>query len=67
MHTVYDTTDEMVSNGMTVLLLDQFAAMALAIAERGYLLASGAVATEGEADALRADPSIQHPHHGSST
>ncbi|MBC7414439.1 MAG: ATP-binding cassette domain-containing protein [Herminiimonas sp.] len=65
--TVYDTMDELVTGGLTVLLVDQFAAMALAIADRGYLLAGGAVAGEGEADALRADPSIQHAYLGSST
>ena len=65
--TVYDTMDELVTAGLTVLLVDQFAAMALAIADRGYLLAGGAVAGEGEADVLRADSSIHHAYLGSST
>ena len=65
--TVYDNVDELVTAGLTVLLVDQFAAMALAIADRGYLLAGGAVAGEGEADALRTDPSTQHAYLGNST
>ena len=65
--TVYDTMDELVATGLSVLLVDQFAAMALAIADRGYLLAGGAVTGEGQADALRADPSIQHAYLGSPT
>ena len=62
---VYTTIDELVSSGMTVLLVDQFAAMALAVADRGYLLAQGAVASEGRADDLRAAPAIQQAYLGS--
>ena len=61
---VYATIDELVSGGMTVLLVDQFAAMALAVADRGYLLAQGAVAGEGSADDLRAAPAIQQAYLG---
>ena len=62
---VYATIDELVSSDMTVLLVDQFAAMALAVADRGYLLAQGAVASEGRADDLRAAPAIQQAYLGS--
>ena len=62
---VYATIDELVSGGMTVLLVDQFAAMALAVADRGYLLAQGAVAGEGRAEDLRAAPAIQQAYLGS--
>ncbi len=61
---VYQTIDQLVSAGMTVLLVDQFAAMALAIADRGYLLAQGRVVSEGSADELRDDPAIQQAYLG---
>ena len=61
---VYQTVDQLVSAGMTVLLVDQFAAMALAIADRGYLLAQGRVVSDGSAEQLRDDPAIQHAYLG---
>ena len=64
---VYQTVDQLVSAGMTVLLVDQFAAMALAIADRGYLLAQGRVVSEGSAEQLRGDPAIQQAYLGDHT
>ena len=64
---VYQSIDQLVSVGMTVLLVDQFAAMALAIADRGYLLAQGRVVSEGSAAQLRDDPAIQHAYLGDHT
>lgn len=61
---VYQTVDQLVSAGMTVMLVDQFAAMALAIADRGYLLAQGRVVSEGSAEQLREDPAIQQAYLG---
>lgn len=64
---VYQTVDELVSAGLTVLLVDQFAAMALAIADRGYLLAQGRVVSTGCAEDMRRDPAIQHAYLGEQT
>ncbi len=61
---VYRTIDELVTAGLTVLLVDQFAALALAVADRGYLLAQGQVVMQGAADALRDDPAIQNTYLG---
>lgn len=61
---VYQTVDQLVSAGMTVLLVDQFAAMALAVADRGYLLAQGRVVSEGSAEEMRDDPAIQQAYLG---
>ena len=38
---LYGTLDELRAQGMTLLLVDQMAAMALGIADRGYVIASG--------------------------
>ena len=61
---VYETIDQLVTSGMTVLLVDQFADMALAIADRGYLMAQGAVVHEDRADVLRHDSAIHNAYLG---
>ena len=50
--------------GTTVLLVEQNAAMALAIADYGYVLRSGRVAMHGPAEALRADTDVQQLYLG---
>lgn len=46
--------------GMTILLAEQNAAMALRCASRAYVLESGAVSVEGTADALEQSDVIKH-------
>jgi branched-chain amino acid transport system ATP-binding protein len=50
--------------GMTILLVDQMAALALAVADRGYVMESGAIVHEGVAADLRADPSLERAYLG---
>ncbi|MTD44483.1 ATP-binding cassette domain-containing protein [Conexibacter sp. W3-3-2] len=50
--------------GTTVLLVEQNARMALAIADRGVVMATGRVALDGPADALLADPQVQASYLG---
>ncbi len=45
-------------SGMTILLVEQNAAMALAAAHRGYVIERGRVVKEGPASALSADPDV---------
>lgn len=66
-HQVYQTIDTLVSQGLTAVLVDQFATMALAIADRAYLLGQGRVITHGAADDLRRDSAIQHAYLGTDT
>ena len=47
-----------------MLLVEQNAAMALAIADYGYVLRSGRVAMHGPAEALRADTDVQQLYLG---
>jgi len=50
--------------GMTVIMVEQNALDALAIADRGYLLVDGSNAREGPAGALAADAEVRHAFLG---
>jgi branched-chain amino acid transport system ATP-binding protein len=50
--------------GLTILLVEQQAAIALAIADRGYVLQNGRVAVSGDAETLRADKRVRHIYLG---
>jgi branched-chain amino acid transport system ATP-binding protein len=50
--------------GVPILLVEQNAAMALAVAARGYVLETGRIVLEGSSDALRADPAVQRAYLG---
>jgi branched-chain amino acid transport system ATP-binding protein len=63
-HVVYQTIDGLAADGMTVLLVDQFAAMALSIADRGYVLTHGRVVAEGTAQELLRDASVRTAYLG---
>ena len=50
--------------GMTILLVDQMAALALAVADRGYVMESGMIVHAGSADVLRNDPALERAYLG---
>jgi branched-chain amino acid transport system ATP-binding protein len=50
--------------GTTILLVEQNALMALAIAGRGYVLETGSVVLAGTADELRENPQVQEAYLG---
>jgi branched-chain amino acid transport system ATP-binding protein len=50
--------------GMTILLAEQNAAMALDVASRAYVLAAGAISAEGTPDALKASPIVEQLYFG---
>jgi len=50
--------------GMTILLVEQNASAALAVADRGYVLETGHMVHQGQADALLADPKMQAAYLG---
>lgn len=52
------------STGTTVLLVEQNAQMALAIADRAYVLATGEVIMQGAADELLRDPKVRAAYLG---
>jgi branched-chain amino acid transport system ATP-binding protein/neutral amino acid transport system ATP-binding protein len=52
------------ADGMTVVMVEQNALDALAIADRGYLMVDGSNAREGDARALAADAEVRHAFLG---
>lgn len=50
--------------GLTIVLVEQNANAALALADRGYLLSGGEFVLEGSAEQLRNDPTIRHIYLG---
>jgi branched-chain amino acid transport system ATP-binding protein len=52
--------------GVAVLLVEQQAELALSIASRGYVLATGEIAVTGSAQELLGDPRIQEAYLGKS-
>jgi branched-chain amino acid transport system ATP-binding protein len=50
--------------GVSILLVEQNAHMALSIADRGYVLETGMVALSGEADALMTNPMVKEAYLG---
>jgi branched-chain amino acid transport system ATP-binding protein len=52
------------SEGVTMLLVEQFAAAALSVADYGYVLENGRVATHGPAGQLKNDPSVKAAYLG---
>ena len=51
---------------MTILLVDQMAALALSVADRAYVLQSGTIRQSGPAATLRTDPAIVQAYLGES-
>jgi branched-chain amino acid transport system ATP-binding protein len=52
------------SQGVTMLLVEQFAAAALGVADYGYVLENGRISLHGPADQLRDDPAVQAAYLG---
>lgn len=61
---IFDIIREVSASGTTVLLVEQNAKKALAIADRAYVLETGSVVTSGEADVLMNDESIKKAYLG---
>ncbi len=60
----FKTIGEINRRGVTVLLVEQNAHMALSIAKRGYVLETGRVVLEDEASRLAANPEVQAAYLG---
>ena len=62
---LFSVLADMRDEGITVLLVDQMAGLALSVADRGYVLESGRVVHEGLARAIQDDPEIERAYLGS--
>jgi branched-chain amino acid transport system ATP-binding protein len=61
---LFDILAELRDDGVTVLLVDQIATLALTIADRGYVLESGRIVREDKASVLARDPELEAAYLG---
>jgi branched-chain amino acid transport system ATP-binding protein len=61
---IFETVLTINRQGVTILLVEQNAAMALSIAERGYVLETGRLALEGRAGELADNPEVRRAYLG---
>jgi len=61
---IFETVLTINKQGVTILLVEQNAAMALSIAGRGYVLETGRIALEGAAAALADNPEVRRAYLG---
>jgi branched-chain amino acid transport system ATP-binding protein len=61
---IFETIVEINKQGTTIMLVEQNAAMALAVAHRGYVLETGAIALTGTAAELAGNPEVRRAYLG---
>jgi branched-chain amino acid transport system ATP-binding protein len=61
---VFETIKGLHGRGITILLVEQNARKALAVAHRGYVLETGRILLQGGAQALAADPRVKKAYLG---
>jgi branched-chain amino acid transport system ATP-binding protein len=62
--TIFQVIRDINQSGTTILLIEQNAAMALGVANRGYVLETGRIVKEGSAKALLESPDVQRAYLG---
>jgi branched-chain amino acid transport system ATP-binding protein len=61
---IFEVVREVSRQGMTVLLVEQNASRALALADRGYVMESGLISLSGAAQELLHDPAVRAAYLG---
>lgn len=61
---IFDTIQQINREGVTILLVEQNALMALSIANRGYVLQTGEIVLSDTAEKLKNDPTVQKAYLG---
>ncbi|MFO1220311.1 MAG: ABC transporter ATP-binding protein [Burkholderiaceae bacterium] len=61
---IFEVVGDIHSRGTTILLVEQNASRALALADRGYVMDSGEITMSGDAKALLADPKVRAAYLG---
>ena len=61
---IFDVVRQIAMEGVTILLVEQNAKLALEAASRGYVMESGAITLAGDAKALLADPRVREAYLG---
>ncbi|HKX45013.1 MAG TPA: ABC transporter ATP-binding protein [Burkholderiaceae bacterium] len=63
---VFKIIAQLKESGVTMLLVEQFAAAALGVADYGYVLENGRISVHGPAEKLRDDPAVKAAYLGGS-
>jgi branched-chain amino acid transport system ATP-binding protein len=63
---IFETLSNLKREGMTILLVEQNANAALALADRAYVMETGSVVLEGDARLIAADPRVRDAYLGGS-
>jgi ABC-type branched-subunit amino acid transport system ATPase component len=61
---LFAALDRLRSEGMTILLVDQMAALALSLADRAYVIEGGRVVAQGTAADIAADDALARAYLG---
>ena len=61
---IFDTIQQINKEGVTILLVEQNALMALSIAHRGYVLQTGEIVISDSAENLKTNPTVQKAYLG---
>ena len=64
---IFEIVAEIARQGVTILLVEQNALLALELAQRGYVMESGTIALHGDAKALLANPRVREAYLGETT
>jgi len=64
---IFEVVREIAKRGVTILLVEQNARLALEVAHRGYVMESGIVSLSGSAQSLLDDPRVKEAYLGEST
>lgn len=62
---IFETIRDIAAQGMSILLVEQNAKLALQVAQRGYVMESGAITLSGEAKELLGSEAVQRAYLGS--
>jgi branched-chain amino acid transport system ATP-binding protein len=61
---IFEVVRDVYAQGVTVLLVEQNASRALAIADRGYVMESGIITMSGDAKEMLSDPKVRAAYLG---
>ena len=61
---IFNTIERLNDEGMTILLVEQNADMALSIADRAYVIETGKITLEGPAEELKDNESVKKAYLG---
>lgn len=61
---IFETIRDVSKAGMTILLVEQNAKLALEVSQRGYVMESGEITLSDDAAALAANPEVRHAYLG---